>query len=224
MFSPSSLISRSTESSKFHQVVRAATPIFTTCLSWYLFNAHFSQLKLASLVPVMIGVGLATCGDYYFTFWGFFLTVFGTLLASLKTIVTHFLQTSTPPTSRRLSTRGPISLRLTFPEPFCNVCITLPEFPVLRLSRLQLHPLDLLARMSPLAFIQCVFYAYMSGEMADLRSGAGPGDMTDYHYARRPLLYSLLLLANGAIAFALNVVSFQANKRAGALSMGVAGV
>lgn len=41
---------------------------------------------------------------------------------------------------------------------------------------LNLHPLDLLARMSPLAFIQCVIYAQLTGELDRLRqlSTLGP--------------------------------------------------
>lgn len=51
-----------------------------------------------------------------FTALGFSLTILGTLLAALKTIVTNMIQ----------------------------------------VGRLKLHPLDLLLRMSPLAFVQCV--------------------------------------------------------------------
>ena len=39
---------------------------------------------------------------------------------------------------------------------------------VVQVGRLKLHPLDLLLRMSPLAFLQCLVYATISGEMADV--------------------------------------------------------
>lgn len=65
-----------------------------------------------------------------FTAWGFFLTVLGTVLAALKTIVTNQIQ----------------------------------------VGRLKLHPLDLLLRMSPLAFIQCVVWSYTSGELSRVRA------------------------------------------------------
>lgn len=64
-----------------------------------------------------------------FTAWGFFLTILGTLLAALKTIVTNLIQ----------------------------------------VGRLKLHPLDLLMRMAPLAFVQCVIYSYASGELERVR-------------------------------------------------------
>lgn len=34
-----------------------------------------------------------TYGDYYFTAWGLFLTLLGTFLAALKTVVTNLIQT-----------------------------------------------------------------------------------------------------------------------------------
>jgi hypothetical protein len=35
----------------------------------------------------------STYGDYYFTAWGLFLTLLGTFLAALKTVVTNLIQT-----------------------------------------------------------------------------------------------------------------------------------
>ncbi|KIY67459.1 TPT-domain-containing protein [Cylindrobasidium torrendii FP15055 ss-10] len=91
----------------FHQVVRAATPIFTIMFSAALFGKHSSLAKRVSLIPVVLGVGFATYGDYYCTLWGFWLTLLGTVLAALKTIFTNVLQsaktTSSPPWRPRLS-------------------------------------------------------------------------------------------------------------------------
>lgn len=78
-----------------------------------------------------------------------------------------------------------------------------------------MHPLDLLTRMCPLAFIQCVFYAWISGELKDVRDWSAH-EMTWFGAAG--------LIMNGCIAFGLNIVSFTANKKAGALSMTVAGM
>lgn len=80
-------------------------------------------------------------------------------------------------------------------------------------GRLKLHPLDLLMRMSPLAFIQCVIYGYFSGELERVRR-YGAREMT------REKAFALMI--NGMIAFGLNVVSFSANKKTGALTMTVA--
>ena len=119
----------------------------------------------------------STYGDYYFTMWGLFLTLLGTVLAALKTVTTNVLQS------------GPG-------------------------TRLKLHPLDLLLRMSPLAFIQCVVYSWFTGELELVRK-FGATDMTKAK--------AVALAANGLIAFGLNVVSFTANKKAGPLTMTVAG-
>ncbi|KAH7912483.1 triose-phosphate transporter family-domain-containing protein [Hygrophoropsis aurantiaca] len=175
----------------FHQVVRAATPIFTIILSACLFGLRSSRHKMASLIPVIAGVGLATYGDYYCTLSGLLLTVLGTLLAAVKTIFTSILQSSPSPHTPRTSS----PLHLVVPP------------------RLHLHPLDLLTRMAPLAFIQCVILAISTGELDQVR-----------HYSSHEMttVKAISLLLNGIIAFGLNVVSFTANKKAGPLSMTVA--
>lgn len=81
----------------------------------------------------------STFGDYYFTPYGFFLTLIGTLLAALKTIYTHVLQSS--------------------PETMydCNNQSRYPRFT---------NPLDMLLLLSPLAFVQCVLLAFFTGELS----------------------------------------------------------
>lgn len=116
---------------------------------------------------------LSTYGDYYFTMWGLILTLLGTALAALKTVVTNLIQTGGG-------------------------------------GRLKLHPLDLLMRMSPLAFIQCVIYGWYTGELERVRK-YGAREMTKTK--------AVGLLVNGIIAFGLNVVSFTANKKTSALTM-----
>ncbi|ORX92402.1 hypothetical protein K493DRAFT_225753 [Basidiobolus meristosporus CBS 931.73] len=158
----------------FHQVVRAMTPVFTIILSIVFLKTSFPLAVYISLLPVVFGVAFATFGDYYFTPMGFFLTILGTVLAALKTVVTNQVQT----------------------------------------SGLKLHPLDLLYRMSPLAFIQTLMYAYMTGELQYVSS-----------FLETSMTWSLAssLLFNGVLAFFLNVVSFTANKKTSALTMTVAG-
>ncbi|ORX61844.1 TPT-domain-containing protein [Hesseltinella vesiculosa] len=157
-----------------HQVIRAMTPLFTILLSISFLRKSYSSLTYISLFPVVAGVGFATFGDYDYTAAGFFLTVLGTVLAAIKTVVTNRVQ----------------------------------------VGRLKLHPLDLLLRMSPLAFIQTMMYSYVTGEMATMQE-----------FVRTRGTWSLFfaLLVNGILAFFLNVVSFTANKKTSALTMTVAG-
>lgn len=82
-------------------------------------------------------------------------------------------------------------------------------------SGLKLSPLELLYRMSPLALAQTLLYAYFTGELSRLETFAAAGNL-----GRREVA---VLLVNGAIAFGLNVVSFAANRKTGALTMTVAG-
>lgn len=119
-------------------------------------------------------MGFATSAEYEFTYMGFFLTVLGAILASVKTIVTNRVQ----------------------------------------VGRLKLNPLDLLFRMSPLAFIQCLIYAHVTGELDRV-----------HDFSVELMTWNLAgsLLFNGLIAFGLNIVSFTANKKTSALTMTVAG-
>ncbi|TDL19540.1 TPT-domain-containing protein [Rickenella mellea] len=178
----------------FHQVVRAATPMFTMMISYTLLHTRYSSPKLFSLLPVVVGVGFATYGDYYFTAWGLTLTLSGTFLAALKTVVTNILQSTNTGSATSSDLR------------------TVHNSVMLSL-RLQMSPLDLLTRMSPLAFIQCAIFAHLSGELQRVRRYSAH-EMTAFKMSA--------LLVNGFLAFALNIVSFTANKKVGALSMTVA--
>ncbi|GJE86315.1 TPT-domain-containing protein [Phanerochaete sordida] len=240
----------------FHQVIRAVTPLFTIALSALLLHTPLKRTRVLALLPVVFGVALATYGDYYFTTWGLCLTLLGTFLAALKTIYTSVLQSS--PTS----SRAPPSATPKMPAPATwgkphpttdHPCRNPPQNSFWRClvpPRLDMHPLDLLTRMSPLAFVQCVIYAQLSGELDRLaRLGALPAAPPTplpgaaLHAAAPhalanttaallgclparahglPLAQAAVLLANGAVAFGLNVVSFSANGRVGALSMTVA--
>jgi hypothetical protein len=176
---------------QFHQVVRAASPLFTIVLAYFMTGATVSTIKILSLLPVIAGVGFTTYGDYYFTYWGLLLTLFGTFLASLKTVVTNILQSGN---ARKGSA--------------AKEGITTER------AGIKLHPLDLLGRMSPLAFIQCVIYGWASGELDGVRRFGAT------HMDKKKLF---ALCVNGMIAFGLNVVSFTANKKSGPLSISVAG-
>lgn len=79
-----------------------------------------------------------------------------------------------------------------------------------------LHPLDLLLRMSPLASIQSLLYAALLGEASRLLTflqHLSP-------HERSKLAFKLAI--NGTLAFALNYVSFTANRKTSPLTMTVA--
>lgn len=77
----------------FHQIMRSTCPVFTILLYRLVYSRDYSMATYLSLVPTIIGVGLATYGDYYFTSIGFFLTLLGVVLASVKTVVSNRLMT-----------------------------------------------------------------------------------------------------------------------------------
>ncbi|KAF5313481.1 hypothetical protein D9611_008586 [Ephemerocybe angulata] len=181
----------------FHQVVRGSTPLFTIALSALLFKKKSSRAKLLSIIPVIVGVGFATYGDYSCTLFGFLLTLFGTLLAALKTVVTNiFLRAPTPSPSKPLTTgpstasskhhhnhhHAPLSPNhrkvpsiFRYASPVSRN-LSLSSFPALAsahaflssLPRLSLSPLQLLYLMSPLAFIQTTLLAHFTGELASV--------------------------------------------------------
>jgi hypothetical protein len=80
---------------------------------------------------------------------------------------------------------------------------------------LALPALEILLRMSPLAALQSLVFAYFTGELSAFSSWVEAGHLTNFTI--------LALIGNGMIAFLLNVSSFQTNKLAGALTITVCG-
>lgn len=87
---------------------------------------------------------------------------------------------------------------------------------------------EVLLRMSPLAFLQSMVIAYASGEIHAfgrfLVSNATTSLSTtssSQNLGYSPRSFALVLAGNGALAFWLNVSSFNANKQTGALTMTV---
>ena len=68
----------------FHQIARSICPVVTIVIYRVCYGRSYSQATYLSLIPVIFGVGLATYGDYYFTYSGFMLTMLGVVLASVK--------------------------------------------------------------------------------------------------------------------------------------------
>ena len=77
----------------FHQVVRSTTPVFTTILYSGIFGRYYALKTYLSLVPLIVGVAIATYGDYTYTKAGFLMTFVGVILAALKTIITNKMMT-----------------------------------------------------------------------------------------------------------------------------------
>ena len=86
------------------------------------------------------------------------------------------------------------------------------------LPKLTLSPLHLLLLLSPLAFVETMVLAYLTGELGRVRCFLLDSSRTGVATPQRTWL-----LLNGVLAFFLNVVSFNANRRLGPLAMTVAG-
>lgn len=160
----------------FHQVMRSTCPVVTILIYRSVFARTYNNATYFSMIPLVLGAGLATAGDYQASLLGVLLTFLGILLACIKTIATNRLMT------------GPLSL----------------------------SAMELLLRLSPLAAIQCMGYAYLTGELHTLRRFKQlEGGFSEP--------FTLALLLNACMAFALNIVSFQTNKMVGALAVTVCG-
>lgn len=73
--------------------MRSTSPVFTILIYRFVYSRTYSEATYLSLVPIILGVGLATYGDYYFTALGFLLTLLGVVLSSLKTVASNRLMT-----------------------------------------------------------------------------------------------------------------------------------
>lgn len=155
--------------------MRSTTPAFAILIYRVVYNRTYSLPTYLSMIPIIFGVGLATYGDYYFTTYGFILTLLGVVLAAVKTIVSNRLMTGN---------------------------LALPAY-------------EILLRMAPLAAVQSLLYACVTGETGRFYTFASAGKLSTF--------LIVALLGNGFIAFILNISSFQTNKLAGALTITVAG-
>lgn len=79
----------------FHQILRSTVPVFTILIYRLYYGRSYSTQTYISLIPIILGVGLVTYGDYYFTRLGFLLTLLGVVLAAVKTVVTNRVMTGT---------------------------------------------------------------------------------------------------------------------------------
>lgn len=68
----------------FHQVVRATTPLVTTAIYRVFYFRTYSTPTYLSLLPIILGVGFATYGDYSYTTAGFLMTFLGVILGAIK--------------------------------------------------------------------------------------------------------------------------------------------
>jgi hypothetical protein len=70
----------------FHQIMRSTYSAFTVLIYRFRYHRDYSTMTYLSLIAIVIGVGLATYGDYYFTPAGFLFTLLGVALASIKVL------------------------------------------------------------------------------------------------------------------------------------------
>lgn len=80
-------------------------------------------------------------------------------------------------------------------------------------GRLKLPPMELLLRMSPLAVVQSILYAGLTGELRIIYA--------QWMHAELPIKTLYALAGNSMLAFAQNASSYQTNKMAGPVTMTV---
>ena len=96
-----------------HSLIRATAPFFAILLLTICFDQQFNSAIYYSLSVVVAGVVLATYGDYKSTAFGFWLTLLGSFLAALKTVLTNRILKSSRwriSSSRLLSVCLPLAL------------------------------------------------------------------------------------------------------------------
>ncbi|KAL1689878.1 triose-phosphate transporter family-domain-containing protein [Schizophyllum commune] len=206
-----------------HQVVRALTPIFTLAISMILLSKRPTRGKVICLIPVMLGVGFATYGDYNCTLYGFLLTILGTILAALKTVLTNVLQTprknSMAPARDNKSEKLPAPSTISSPSKSVQLPVSRTHTLHFPRPTISLDPMSLLYVLSPIAFAECMLLSWMTGEWDQVVTALVGKDGRSIR-THSGIVSALAL--NGCIAFMLNVVSFGANKRVGAVGMSVA--
>lgn len=67
-------------------------PLITIIIEFLWHGKRVSVRVMLTMLPIVFGVTLATLGDFSYTHVGLFLTILGSVLASIKGIVTNIVQ------------------------------------------------------------------------------------------------------------------------------------
>ncbi|KAJ5179531.1 hypothetical protein N7492_002741 [Penicillium capsulatum] len=86
-------LSLSLVSLAFFQILRNTVPLFTVVIYRLWFGRSYSLATYLSLLPIVIGAGMCTAGNYHFTWIGLMVTLGGVILAAVKTVTTNRLMT-----------------------------------------------------------------------------------------------------------------------------------
>ncbi len=198
-------MNRHLTSLSLHQLLRSISPAITALLLRVFCKKQYTWSSCVSLVLVVFGVALATTtpnqspgiSSTAGNVSGILLTLLGALLASLKPIIATALQKSK-------SSHGDGG------------------------RRLNLNAMQLLHYISPLALLQSILYAWIAGELIHLPSLPSFTSRLDTETGENEkstmnASFAILIILNGLMALGLNIASFEANQRVGALGLTIAG-
>ncbi|KAJ3218189.1 UAA transporter [Dinochytrium kinnereticum] len=231
-------VSLSMVSLPFHQVVRSTNPAVTLALEHLLFCKRVSNRNVyLALLMVIIGVALATLGEYEFSMPGLLMTLLGVFLSSLKGIFTNRLLVGSlklHPLELLWRMSGLAAFQCIFVSWWSGEFAAFLHF----ISSISAKSTSLVARSAAIISAATAALAAYGGVGVEVRSDVvGPLERPismngtasfamDSSRTFIPVSVSTLfiaLLMNGVLAFFLNFISFMANRRVGALSMTVAG-
>lgn len=93
---------------------------------------------------------------------------------------------------------------------------------------LNLSAMQLLYYISPLALLQSILYAWLAGELSHLPSSPSSATRLETKTGEDEKFtmnasFAILITLNGLVALGLNIASFDANRRVGALGITIAG-
>ncbi|CAG8384328.1 unnamed protein product [Penicillium salamii] len=121
-------LSLSLVSLAFFQIIRNTVPIFTVLIYRAWFARSYSMATYLSLIPIIVGAGMTVVGEYHYSALGLFITVFGVVLAAVKTVTTNRLMTGSLalPSMELLFRMSPLAAVQSFV--FAVLAGELPEF------------------------------------------------------------------------------------------------
>jgi len=199
----------------FMQTVKASTPFFVTLFSWLLFGVRFTTRTLLALVPVVLGIVLASASELSFDMRGFVAVTAACFVQALQIVyASRLLNESEPSRDAELAEsekKGDIEANGAAADKSSSTSSSAQKPEPINTKKLDVfNTMLLVAPPALVALVPMIVLSEIAGIWAWATSRA-----TSWHF--------FVLIASCTIAFLLNLSTFWLLKVVSGVTYSVAG-